>query len=85
MIDDLTSEMGIYDHLWTHALNSDETHEAIHKYCYSGGNYSEECYKFQSEAYFEKGPIDFYNIYAPLCHATSVHEFPSSASVSRVI
>ncbi|XP_021688282.2 serine carboxypeptidase 1 [Hevea brasiliensis] len=70
-IDDFTNAMGLYDYIWTHALSSDEANEAIHKYCYSGGNHSEECYNSKLKALLEKGPIDFYNIYAPLCHATA--------------
>ncbi|KAL2507380.1 Serine carboxypeptidase-like 40 [Forsythia ovata] len=32
-IDDLTTARGIYDYFWTHALNSDETHNGILKFC----------------------------------------------------
>ncbi|KAF2300035.1 hypothetical protein GH714_007089 [Hevea brasiliensis] len=62
-VDDLIDAKGVY-YLWSHALISDETKEAIHMFCYSGGNYSEECYNSKMKALSEKGQIDFYNIYA---------------------
>ncbi|XP_065865137.1 serine carboxypeptidase 1-like [Euphorbia lathyris] len=72
-IDTFTSEKGQYDYLWTHALISDETIEAIHKYCSFGGNDTEECFKHTSKARIEKDPIDIYNIYAPICHDTTLN------------
>ncbi|XP_065865138.1 serine carboxypeptidase 1-like [Euphorbia lathyris] len=79
-IDDLTSEKGQFDYLWTHALISDETIEAIHKYCSFGGNDTEECFKYTRKARIEKGPIDIYNIYAPICHDTALNGSPGSVS-----
>ncbi|KAL7606256.1 hypothetical protein Lser_V15G18896 [Lactuca serriola] len=71
-IDDNTSYEGMYDYYWTHALNSDETNEGINKYCdYVTGNFSEECYKYQSQGDGEYGGIDIYNIYAPFCDDTT--------------
>ncbi|XP_061356961.1 serine carboxypeptidase 1-like [Gastrolobium bilobum] len=72
-IDDATSLKGIFDYLWAHALNSDETHEVIEKYCdFSSENLSAICLNATTRAITEKGSIDFYNIYAPLCHDTSL-------------
>ncbi|XP_076912636.1 serine carboxypeptidase 1-like [Bidens hawaiensis] len=68
-IDDTTSYEGMYDYYWTHALNSDETHAGIDKYCdYVSGNFSDTCEEYQSQGDDEYGEIDPYNIYAPLCH-----------------
>ncbi|KAI3726695.1 hypothetical protein L1987_66495 [Smallanthus sonchifolius] len=71
-IDDSTSNEGIYDYFWTHALNSDETNAGINKYCdYISGNFSDTCLEYQSQGDSEVGgmeSIDIYNIYAPLCH-----------------
>lgn len=67
-IDDNTSIKGIYDYLWTHALNSDETNAAINQYCdYTTGNFSDLCYKYQGKGGQEAGNLDIYNIYAPIC------------------
>ncbi|KAL5558596.1 hypothetical protein UlMin_034807 [Ulmus minor] len=83
-IDDNTGDEGIYDYFWTHALNSDETNAGIHKYCdFVTGNYSTQCYEYQSKVSAELGDIDIYNIYAPICNpsaskpaqTTSVNDF----------
>ncbi|XP_057953391.1 serine carboxypeptidase 1-like [Malania oleifera] len=68
-IDDATNTMGIFDYLWTHALNSDETNKGIHSFCDFGSlSSSAQCDSFQEKAlYMEMGDIDFYNIYAPIC------------------
>ncbi|KAK7316633.1 hypothetical protein RJT34_00248 [Clitoria ternatea] len=72
-IDDATSTKGIFDYFWTHALNSDQTHELIEKYCdFSAENVSSICVNATRRALIEKGSIDFYNIYAPLCHDSSL-------------
>ncbi|KAJ4822923.1 hypothetical protein Tsubulata_048763 [Turnera subulata] len=69
-IDDNTGTKGTYDFYWTHALNSDETHAAINKYCdYVTGNYSGLCSRYQVQGENEVGDIDGYNIYAPLCQS----------------
>ncbi|KAI5406889.1 hypothetical protein KIW84_053237, partial [Lathyrus oleraceus] len=72
-IDDATSLKGLFDYLWTHALNSDQTHELIDKYCdFTSENVSAICANATTKAIIEKGKIDFYNIYAPLCHDSSL-------------
>ncbi|XP_062020303.1 serine carboxypeptidase 1-like isoform X1 [Rosa rugosa] len=71
-IDDNHGEMGIYEYLWTHALNSDETYEGIHRYCdFGSDNFSSKCTKYQIQASHELGDVDIYNIYAPLCNLSS--------------
>nr|XP_043630087.1 serine carboxypeptidase 1-like [Erigeron canadensis] len=65
-IDDETSLQGMYDHWWTHAINSDATHDAILKYC-NFPNESEMCLKIIRKAWDEWGDLDVYNIYAPIC------------------
>ncbi|AES71590.2 putative carboxypeptidase D [Medicago truncatula] len=72
-IDDATGDKGLFDYFWTHALNSDQTHELIEKYCdFTKQNYSTICINVTDWAFIEKGKIDFYNIYAPLCHDSSL-------------
>lgn len=71
-IDDNHGEMGIFEYLWTHALNSDETYEGINKYCdFVSGNFSSKCTKYLNQASDELGDVDIYNIYAPLCNLSS--------------
>ncbi|XP_022730597.1 serine carboxypeptidase II-3-like [Durio zibethinus] len=64
---------GIYDNLWTHAINSDETYKGIHKYCdFAKDFFSEKCSDFIRQSLDERGDIDIYNIYAPICLDTSL-------------
>lgn len=71
-IDDNTSEQGMYDYFWTHALNSDETHAGIQKYCdFVTGNLSNTCYQYLNQGDAELGDIDIYNIYAPSCNLSA--------------
>ncbi|PRQ27642.1 putative carboxypeptidase D [Rosa chinensis] len=71
-IDDNHGEMGIYEYLWKHALNSDETYEGIYKYCdFVSDIFSSKCTKYQIQASDEPGDVDIYNIYAPLCKISS--------------
>ncbi|WJX38962.1 calponin [Trifolium repens] len=72
-IDEATGSKGLYDYFWTHALNSDQTHELIEKYCdFTSENTSAICNNATDKALIEKGNIDFYNIYAPQCHDFSL-------------
>ncbi|KAK9073964.1 hypothetical protein SSX86_006558 [Deinandra increscens subsp. villosa] len=67
-IDDETCSKGLFDHLWTHALNSDETHDAIFKYCdFASNSSSAMCDNVTNKAFDEMGDIDAYDIYAPIC------------------
>ncbi|XP_004292826.1 PREDICTED: serine carboxypeptidase II-3-like [Fragaria vesca subsp. vesca] len=78
-IDDNTSAWGIVDYLWTHALSSDETNAGIHKYCdFTSENSSDLCDNYVHQLYKEKGQIDIYNIYAPLCLEDGSKTTPSS-------
>ena len=80
-IDDNTSLQGMYDYYWTHALNSDETHAGIQKYCdFITGNFTNECLYYTDQGDEEIGDIDIYNIYAPQCHSSG----PISQSVRSV-
>ncbi|XP_027932721.1 serine carboxypeptidase II-3-like [Vigna unguiculata] len=84
-IDDVTSVKGIFDYLWTHALSSDQTHELIEKYCdFTAENDSAICANATRTALIEKGKIDFYNIYAPLCFDSSLKN-GSTGSVSNIL
>ncbi|KAA8544412.1 hypothetical protein F0562_022424 [Nyssa sinensis] len=68
LIDDAAYSKGAYDYLWTHALNSDETHEGINTFCdFVNETSSAECDTFMIKSSDEVGNIDGYNIYAPLC------------------
>ncbi|CAL2234227.1 unnamed protein product [Prunus armeniaca] len=81
-IDDSTGQLGIYDYLWTHALNSDETNAGIHKYCdFASDNSSSSCDKYQNQAMDEAGNVDIYNIYAPLCKISQAKS-PSTSTGS---
>lgn len=67
-IDDETSLKGLYDYWWTHAINSDATHDAILKYCdFASETSSAMCDNIIDKAWDEMGNIDLYNIYAPIC------------------
>ncbi|XP_058742131.1 serine carboxypeptidase 1-like [Vicia villosa] len=74
-IDDNLGKIGMYDNFWMHALNSDETHKGIEKYCqFKNSDVSKECHGYLQKAINEIGNIDLYNIYAPLCTNTSHFE-----------
>ncbi|KAL3621175.1 hypothetical protein CASFOL_036087 [Castilleja foliolosa] len=64
---------GTYDHLWTSALISDETYQAVKQHCNFSSNATDTnvCENYQDKAFDEIGDIDIYNIYAPLCHSSS--------------
>ncbi|KAK8988909.1 hypothetical protein V6N11_030281 [Hibiscus sabdariffa] len=79
-IDDGICTKGLFDYLWTHALNSDETNEGINKYCdFDSENLvsemadaTDQCDKYQSQGVTEMGDIDLYGIYAPLCNLSAI-------------
>ncbi|KAG8368333.1 hypothetical protein BUALT_Bualt15G0034700 [Buddleja alternifolia] len=70
---------GMYDYFWTHALISDEHHEAIIKNCdfSSSASVSSACNSVLDQADAARGTIYYYDIYAPLCPSS-----PNSSSVS---
>lgn len=64
---------GTFDHFWTSALNSDETHQGIVENCNftSDATISDVCNDYQDKAFNEIGNIFIYDIYAPLCGSNS--------------
>lgn len=86
-IDDNMCGKGMYEYFWTHALNSDETHEGIQRHCdFENGNLTSECSKYQIRGDIEIGTIDIYGIYAPPCDsaATKAGASPATNSVSCI-
>ncbi|KAL2510951.1 Serine carboxypeptidase-like 40 [Abeliophyllum distichum] len=82
VIDDSAMARGFFDHFWTHALNSDETHKGIFTFCdFVNGTASENCESFEQKSINELGNIDLYNIYAPICQ-NPVLKNGSSGSVN---
>ncbi|RWW82386.1 hypothetical protein BHE74_00009159 [Ensete ventricosum] len=84
VINDETDARGIYDFFWTHALISDATVEAIHKYCNFSPNAVEEppqCTDAAREANQVFEQLDIYNIYAPLCFSPNLTSPPKKPSV----
>ncbi|MBA0788134.1 hypothetical protein Gotri_000137 [Gossypium trilobum] len=82
-IDDAICMKGMFDYLWTHALNSDETNEGIKKYCNfvsedsvskkgDGDDNTIQCGKYLSQGFREMGFIDLYDIYAPQCNLSAI-------------
>ncbi|XP_051142790.1 serine carboxypeptidase 1-like [Andrographis paniculata] len=68
LVDDTSMGTGYYDHVWSHALNSDETHAAIFKYCnFENNTASDQCYSAAMTSAKELGDIDINNMYAPIC------------------
>ncbi|KAG1331790.1 serine carboxypeptidase II-3 [Cocos nucifera] len=70
VINDATDSRGMFDYLWTHALISDETIDAIHKYCSfspTATNQEYRCGDAMSDAREVCTVLNIYNIYAPLC------------------
>ncbi|XP_076957529.1 serine carboxypeptidase 1-like [Bidens hawaiensis] len=68
-IDDETTNTGIYDYFWTHAIISDEIHEGIIFHCNfsKGATITDACNDYQNQAFAAKSNIYFYDIYTPLC------------------
>ncbi|PIN06130.1 Serine carboxypeptidases (lysosomal cathepsin A) [Handroanthus impetiginosus] len=67
-IDDKAMGLGFFDHIWTHALNSDETHRDIFEFCdFVNDTASDKCHSAIQESNNEIGEIDIDNIYAPIC------------------
>lgn len=75
---------GTYDHFWTSALISDETHQGILEKCNftSDTTVSDVCDDYQDKAFEESGNVYIYDIYAPLCGSASTA--PSVWYISRV-
>ncbi|XWS32493.1 hypothetical protein CRYUN_Cryun23aG0163200 [Craigia yunnanensis] len=85
VINDETDVKGMYDYFESHALISEETAYRIHKYCnFASENNSEsssECNAATDEADRDTYYVDIYDIYAPLCHNSSLTVRPKEPSV----
>ncbi|XP_061355887.1 serine carboxypeptidase 1-like [Gastrolobium bilobum] len=82
-IDDSMCSKGMYDYFWTHALNSDETHEGIERHCdFESVDFTSECYKYQSTADDEVGNLNIYNLYASPCDLAATKTGASPATFS---
>ncbi|KAF5813953.1 putative carboxypeptidase D [Helianthus annuus] len=67
-IDEELDQKGMYDYLWSHAIISDSTHDAIFKYCdFASNSTSTMCNAIINKVGNEMGDVDAYNIYAPIC------------------
>lgn len=72
------------DYYWTHALISDETIDAIHKYCNfspDASNQTKQCEQALDVVDRLFDILDIYNIYAPLCFSSGVAPSPKEYSV----
>lgn len=68
LIDDASMSAGFYDHIWTHALISDEIHTKIFNSCdFTNNLASDQCYDYVEKSFKELGNIDINDIYAPIC------------------
>ncbi|KAK8639821.1 hypothetical protein V6N13_138188 [Hibiscus sabdariffa] len=84
VINDETDSKGMYDYLGSHALISDETVDGINKYCsFSSEETSTECDAVNEEIARDIYYLDIYNIYAPLCHNSSLTVIPKKPSVAN--
>ncbi|KAL5830694.1 hypothetical protein ACOSQ4_016048 [Xanthoceras sorbifolium] len=82
LLNDYTDALGSIDYMWTHALISDESYKGIRVYCdFVNGTNSEQCDNYVEQANKEIGNIDYYNIYAPLCHSDVAQNKGSTGSV----
>nr|XP_019710268.1 serine carboxypeptidase II-3 isoform X2 [Elaeis guineensis] len=85
-INDETDNKGLCDYLWTHALISDETIDAIHKYCNfspDASNQTNQCYQAVGVVNQVFDTLDIYNIYAPLCFSSGVTPSPKRYSIEN--
>lgn len=88
LIDDKTMAPGFYDHVWTHALNSDKTHEDILKFCVFKSlneTVSDECFAYLVKSGDEIGNIDINNIYTPICLNPVLKNASSAGSISTTL
>ncbi|XP_024959840.1 serine carboxypeptidase II-3-like [Cynara cardunculus var. scolymus] len=82
-IDDETCMKGMYDYWWSHAINSDATHDAIFKYCnFVNDSSTGMCHDSTSKAWDEMGEVNVYNIYAPICLNHEQRNTSATGSVS---
>ncbi|XP_030518776.1 serine carboxypeptidase-like 40 [Rhodamnia argentea] len=84
VINDETDNRGMYEYLATHALISDETWNAIQKYCDFSPKVTDEvsqCNSATSDADSNVSRIDIYHIYAPLCFSSNLTSHPKKANI----
>ncbi|XP_051144146.1 serine carboxypeptidase-like 40 [Andrographis paniculata] len=83
VINDETDIRGIYEYLGSHALVSEETTDRVMKYCFSTNATTQidKCNSSLLEAVGNTQSINIYNIYAPVCHNSSLDEKHGKASV----
>ncbi|KAK7401292.1 hypothetical protein VNO78_12659 [Psophocarpus tetragonolobus] len=81
VINSETDTRGVYDFLGSHAIISDQTAQDINDFCdFSVVNQSNNCNHALAKADYDTNFIDAYNIYAPLCHDSSLTTFPKKNS-----
>ncbi|KAK7310504.1 hypothetical protein RJT34_08058 [Clitoria ternatea] len=82
-IDDYWCTKGMYEYLWTHGHNSDETHKGIERHCdFENDKFTNECNLYESRSLDEIGNIDMYNIYAPSCKSSATKPGACTATYS---
>nr|CAB3457275.1 unnamed protein product [Digitaria exilis] len=64
-LDDYKNQKGRYEYLWNHGVISDEQLANITHHCSFNSSEDVVCSDFYK--WFDYGPIDPYNIYAPVC------------------
>ncbi|AQL05859.1 Serine carboxypeptidase-like 40 [Zea mays] len=80
-LDDNLTLRASYDYYWMHAMISGKAYKAVKDKCGFNGTYTEDCQNAMDLATQEKGNIDDYDIYAPICQDASN---PSKSSDSLV-
>ncbi|KAL3814784.1 hypothetical protein ACJIZ3_016052 [Penstemon smallii] len=83
VINDETDVQGMYEYFASHAIISDETWEQIAKYCDFSPNATTQtdlCSEAAKEVDKNTNDIDIYNIYAPMCHNTSLTRKPKKTT-----
>ncbi|WVZ88789.1 hypothetical protein U9M48_035263 [Paspalum notatum var. saurae] len=76
-LDDYWNSKGLTDYFWSHGVMSDEVFENLTRNCYSDNSDSASCKGAWHG--FDRGQIDPYNIYAPVCiNAPGGVYYPSS-------
>ncbi|XP_037430000.1 serine carboxypeptidase 1-like isoform X2 [Triticum dicoccoides] len=60
-----------FDYFWMHAMISGKTYRAVQANCGFNGTYTKDCDNAMNLAIKEKGNVDDYSIYAPICRDAS--------------
>ena len=64
-LDDYKNQKGRFEYLWNHGVLSDEAWANITNHCSFNSSDNKLCSEFYN--WYDFGPIDPYNIYAPIC------------------